>query len=122
MNERLKELAVQAGAELYGCVGNENICVNGKDADGLMRAFAELVRQDLYQVTGKSVIEQINSAIQIEREACAMECIKIASSWARLGAWGTKTDFHECATAIRARGEPSPAFKNFLDDKWAGIV
>jgi len=43
-------------------------------------------------------------AVAREREACAMECIKLASSWARLGAWGTKTDFHECATAIRARG------------------
>jgi hypothetical protein len=52
MNERLKELAVQAGAELYGCVGHENLCVNGKDADTLMRVFAELVRAD-------------------EREACA---------------------------------------------------
>jgi hypothetical protein len=53
MNERLKELAVQAGAELYGCVGHENICVNGKDADDLMRVFAKLVRQDEREANAK---------------------------------------------------------------------
>ena len=26
------------------------------------------------------------------------------------------------AKLIRARGEPSPAFKNYIDDNWAGIV
>ena len=26
------------------------------------------------------------------------------------------------ARLIRARGEPNPAFKNYLDDKWSGIV
>ena len=39
-----------------------------------------------------------------EREACAMECIKKANAWTRLGAWGSNNEFHECATAIRARG------------------
>jgi hypothetical protein len=24
--------------------------------------------------------------------------------------------------AIRARGEPNPAFKNYMGDNWAGIV
>jgi hypothetical protein len=40
-----------------------------------------------------------------EREACAMECIKLAHGWARLGAWGENNEFHDCAAAIRARGE-----------------
>jgi hypothetical protein len=40
-----------------------------------------------------------------EREACAMECIKLAHGWARLGAWGENNEFHDCATAIRARGQ-----------------
>jgi hypothetical protein len=39
-----------------------------------------------------------------EREACAMECIKLANKWTRLGAWGENNDFHDCAAAIRARG------------------
>ena len=79
MNKRLKELAEQAGLQnTLGCFW--------QSSDDAIERFAELVRQD-------------------EREACAMECIKLASSWARLGAWGTKTDFHECATAIRARGD-----------------
>jgi len=40
-----------------------------------------------------------------EREACAMECIKLAHGWARLGAWGENNEFHDCAAAIRARRE-----------------
>jgi hypothetical protein len=40
-----------------------------------------------------------------EREACAMECIKLAHGWARLGAWGENNEFHDCAAAIRARGK-----------------
>jgi hypothetical protein len=40
-----------------------------------------------------------------EREACAMECVKLAHGWARLGAWGENNEFHDCATAIRARGQ-----------------
>ena len=39
MNERIKELAEQAGAEFYA----NTILVNGKDADDLMRKFAELL-------------------------------------------------------------------------------
>ena len=42
-----------------------------------------------------------------EREACAMECLKKANAWTRLGAWGSNNEFHECAEAIRARGEAS---------------
>ena len=77
MNERLKELAKQAGAELYGCVGHENICVNGKDADELMKAFAKLVRQD-------------------EREACAKLCDDVDTP----DGWSTSN----LSASIKARG------------------
>lgn len=40
-----------------------------------------------------------------EREACAMECIKKANEWTRLGAWGSNNEFYQCAEAIRARGQ-----------------
>lgn len=40
-----------------------------------------------------------------EREACAMECFKVAHGWMRLGAWGENQQAHECAEAIRARGK-----------------
>jgi hypothetical protein len=40
-----------------------------------------------------------------EREACAMECIKLANKWTRLGAWGENNEVHDCAAAIRARGK-----------------
>ena len=65
MNERIKELAQQAGLKFSKDWGE---CYTGNVQ---IERFAELVRQDLYQVIGKSVIEQINSAVQIERQACA---------------------------------------------------
>lgn len=43
MEDLIKELAVQAGAELFGVVGKENIIVNDQDADALMRKFAMLL-------------------------------------------------------------------------------
>lgn len=45
MSDMIKEIAVLAGAELYGPKGNENIIVNDQDADALMRKFAELIAE-----------------------------------------------------------------------------
>jgi len=45
MDDLINELAVQAGAELYGSKQYTNIIVNGQDADALMRKFAELVAE-----------------------------------------------------------------------------
>jgi hypothetical protein len=49
--------------------------------------------------------DRIQKLIDDEREACAMECIKLAHKWTRLGAWGENNEFHDCAAAIRARGQ-----------------
>ena len=86
MNERLKELAEQAGlfwtfSPLY---------------EKCLEHFAELVRQD-------------------ERELCAKLCEYLHNCEPE-----PRPD--DCAAAIRARSEPSPAFKNYMDDNWAGIV
>jgi hypothetical protein len=72
MNERLLELALQAGARECdtGALITDDIALT---------QFAELVRQDLYQVIGKNVIEQINGATQMERKACAQICLVMAS-------------------------------------------
>jgi hypothetical protein len=51
----------------------------------------------------EEVLRLVNSAIEAEREACAVECIKLAHKWTRLGAWGENNEFHDCAAAIRAR-------------------
>ena len=40
-----------------------------------------------------------------EREACANACISLANKWSQMGAWGSNTEFHQCAEAIRARGQ-----------------
>jgi len=82
MNERIKELALQAGylPDMFG-IGHWDMPECKK--------FAELIVQD---------------AVLSEREACAMECIKLAHKWTRLGAWGENNEFHDCAAAIRVRG------------------
>ena len=56
----VKKLAEQAGFDKHHA-----------EYDIRVERFADIVRQDLYQVIGKSVIEQINSAVQMERQACA---------------------------------------------------
>ena len=43
MNKRIQKIAEQAGAEIYGHPDYATICVNGKDADDLMKKFAELI-------------------------------------------------------------------------------
>jgi len=50
MADLINELAVQAGAELYGSKEYTNIIVNDQDADALMRKFAELIVQECMKV------------------------------------------------------------------------
>ena len=66
-----------------------------------------------------------------EREACAKLCEKYAdvldplqpeSVCADYFQGGVKSAARRNAQRIRARSEPSPAFKNYIDDNWAGIV
>jgi hypothetical protein len=80
MNERLKKLAEQAGAEFYA----NTIIVNGKDADDFVKKFAKLVRQD-------------------EREACAKLCADLQLTDLVIRDWVDGT--YDCAKAIRARSE-----------------
>jgi hypothetical protein len=87
MNERIKELAEQAGLEE---LGDSDWCsLNHPDvrAEHLER-FADLVRQD-------------------EREACARLCESMGVHPA-LNVWGGGPEWYkrqkECAAAIRARG------------------
>jgi len=63
-----------------------------QSSDDAIEHFAKLVRAD-------------------EREAWAKHIGSVDDPLAQL-----------FANAIRARGEPSPAFKNYIDDNWSGIV
>jgi hypothetical protein len=92
MNERLKELAEQAGLPKYM---TRELCPT------VIERFADLVRAD-------------------EREACAVLC-GVQMGLIPAQAW-TVNPYEQCINAIRARGEPSPAFKNYMGDNWAGIV
>jgi len=64
----------------------------------------DLLEELDWQIT-ESWSKVVIASVEAEREACAMECIKLAHGWARLGAWGENNEFHDCAVAIRARGE-----------------
>ena len=70
------------------------------------------------------LLNMYDQGVAAEREACAKLCDLFANSSANVP---SRYEFmgesaEECAKLIRARGEPSPAFKNFIDDKWSGIV
>ena len=53
MNERIRELAEQAGAEIYGHPDYATICVNGQDADALMKKFAQLIIKEAIGIVNK---------------------------------------------------------------------
>jgi hypothetical protein len=104
MNERIKELATQAGLQnTLGCFW--------QSGDHDLERFAELVRQDERTSNSKNidVTDLVLRAKAEEREAIAKICDE-------------STNLDWFAKEIRARGEPSPAFKNYMGDNWAGIV
>ena len=90
----IKQLAEQAGCSEKGLEELE------KFID--LERFAELVRLDLYREIGKAVLTQINSAVLMEREACANLCEdEVNQSNSDHEAGG----MYWCAEAIRQRGE-----------------
>jgi hypothetical protein len=108
MNERIKELAEQAGLKIN----------TGQEIHlWWLERFADLVRQDLYQLIGKGVIEQINSAVQMEREANA----KLADDFERLeyeavGDPRIPAFKSLIGEAIRARGNRTKTSKDICDN------
>jgi hypothetical protein len=68
MNERLKELAEQAGFQEY-FLGNGYIV-----RDQELERFAELVRQDYLEEMNGHTLKMVMLAIAREREACAQLC------------------------------------------------
>ncbi len=101
MNERIKQLAEQAGM-----IWSHPYDFWAADNEDLER-FAELVRQDLYQDIGKSVITQIQAARKMEREACAKLCeLTLKRSATQHYASLTYSNAaNDCAAAIRGRTE-----------------
>lgn len=90
MNERLKELAEQAGgvwSEDWGCFMSGTL--------NLTR-FADLVRQDEAAGMRETYMKMIHGAIADEREACAA----VVEGRLSLG-----LSFEGCAATIRARGD-----------------
>jgi len=115
MNERLKELAEQAEMEwdthIWCWLANPPH----------LEKFAELVRQDERTSNSKNidVTDLVLRAKGEEREACADLVFKMCNLPEYKNVW---LPLHHAQSAIRARGEPNPAFKNYMDDNWAGIV
>ena len=107
MNEKLKELAEQAG--LY-------IALNNRNVPDIER-FAELVEEEERKECAKQYLEitrdAVKKAILREREACAKECenqikIFLSNRYAvgqPLSSYRERFAAEQCATAIRARTE-----------------
>lgn len=106
MNERLKELAVQAGVSFHHALGATY--TYGKLSE-ILEKFAELVREDERTFIGHTidVTDIVLRAKAEEREACAALCESMGVHPA-LNIWGGGPEWYqrqkECATAIRARG------------------
>jgi hypothetical protein len=88
-----------------------------KRLQALVNEQAEQI--DSLQKTIEALATACEQAAEKEREACAalVEADGRVHEKAPDAVW-RKT----VAKLIRARGEPNPAFKNYLDDNWAGIV
>ena len=108
MNERLKELARQAKP-------SPNLI--WEDAE--LERFAELVRDDERKGCAEHYLGIMRDAVAREREACADLVFKMCNLPEHKNVW---IPLHDAQLAIRARGKPSPAFKNYMGDNWAGIV
>ena len=93
MNERLKELCVEASGVMFGeLCGTLNFDVE---------RFAELVRQDYIEEMNGHTLKMVILAIEREREACAALCTEMGNTQTNACFY----DPWDCASAIRARGE-----------------
>ena len=117
MNERLKELISQAFFDVF----KEPLDWADSDVSQSewVERFAELVRDDERKGCAEHYLGIMRDAVAREREACADLVFKMCNLPEHKNVW---IPLHDAQLAIRARGEPSPAFKNFIDDKWSGIV
>ena len=92
MNERLKELAVQAGLPKYM---TRELCPT------VIERFAELVLQN-YASQIMTTEEREQFIREDEREACAKLCEDLQLTDLGIRDWADGT--YDCAKAIRARG------------------
>lgn len=100
MNERIKELAEQAGliSTWEGWVSTQKQHAEGV-CDEYLERFADLIRHDETKACAKHYLsimrDAVEQAVLKEREACA----KVCDENERANLYGVK----ECAAAIRAR-------------------
>ena len=105
MNERLKELAEQAG--MHYRETSDEFCEANKDGVPfeMLERFAELIRLDETKACAKHYLEIMREAVEQaalkEREACAKLCENLADSQTNQ----YLLDPIDCAEAIRQRGE-----------------
>jgi hypothetical protein len=103
MNERLKELAEQAGATVHKAMHGEAISFLEND----LERFAELVRQDETKACAEHYLaimrDAVEQAVLKEREACAKLCNDMSEGLVGDDVSGASGAGY-CANAIRARG------------------
>ena len=80
--------------------------MNIKDIIRMAREAGLLTEGEAWVSPYQEAMERFaNLVAEHEREACAKVCISLANRWSQMGAWGSNTEFHQCAEAIRAKGQ-----------------
>ena len=105
MNERIKELAEQAGYFLYDLTETherKTVETDSKDEWITLERFAELVRQDYLEDLSGQCMKTVVKAVEIEREACAKVCENASLYFVDdQGSASYAADY--CASEIKAR-------------------
>ena len=105
--DEIIRMAREAGAEFYA----ETLCVNGKDAHDFIERFAAIVAaherekakvvfEELEREVKAELINAINGAVELEREACAKVCEEVDTNNK-----GFPLNAKTYTAAIRARRE-----------------
>ena len=113
MNERLKELAVQAGFDVEQTAYGKKVFIDDRGVTDQLELFAELVRDDERDKLQKHYLVIVKQIRKDEREACAKLCLEpihygqVQNNKSTVGGNKYVRDktAQECAYLIRARGE-----------------
>lgn len=107
MNERIKELAVQAGMEVDLVTGGFDVWFSDGYYIDVIERFAQLVRDDERDKCASDYLQDCCDAVDAarleEREACAKLCEEVGEKAKDND--GYTIGGYACAKAIRARGE-----------------
>ena len=109
MNERIKELAGQAGFDIEQTAYGKKVFVDGRGVTTELERFAELVRQDEREACAEHYLaimrDAVAQAVKRAREACAKLCEQEHDNYLQDEEPDRADGAMWCAAAIRGRTE-----------------